>query len=166
MSSKALKGDVEPGGSFATRLLSLVTRIDRRETGAALQLLASVFLILTAYYLIKPAREGWLAVSVIGDLSKLELKAYSSFGQVLLLVAAMRLYSRLVERWPRGNLVVRVSLFLASNLVLFWLLQPGLLLERILYAGVGFYLWVGIFNVFIVAQFWAARRAATTCATS
>src|SRR5262249_61229927 len=33
--------------------------------------------------------------------------------------------------------------------------QPGLLFERVGYVGVAFYLWVGIFNVFIVAQFWS-----------
>lgn len=148
-------GDDPTPRSAAAKLLGLVTRVRESEVQAAVLLLSSVFLILTAYYLIKPAREGWLAVSAVASLSKLEIKAYASFGQVLLLIGFVRLYSGLVMSWPRGALVARVTLFLGLNLVLFWLLQPGFLVEEVPYLGVAFYLWVGIFNVFIVAQFWA-----------
>lgn len=142
-------------GSRTARVFGLVTRVEHTEVRAATLLMLCVFLILTAYYLIKPAREGWLAVSAVAGLSKLEIKAYASFGQVLLLVGVVRLYSGLVMSWPRGALVVRVTSFLAMNLLLFWALQPGFLVGPVPYLGVAFYLWVGIFNVFIVAQFWA-----------
>jgi AAA family ATP:ADP antiporter len=48
-----------------------------------------------------------------------------------------------------------LTLFFASNLVLFWCLQPGLLVRGIPSLGIVFYLWVGVFNVFVIAQFWA-----------
>jgi AAA family ATP:ADP antiporter len=38
---------------------------------------------------------------------------------------------------------------------MFWLLQPGLTGTNVPGAGVAFYLWVGMFGVFVVAQFWA-----------
>lgn len=137
------------------RVLGLFTRVEKDEVRSSLLLLAGVFLILTAYYLIKPAREGWLSVSAIAGFSKIEVKAFASFGQVILLLGVVRLYTRLVSIWPRGRLVMGVNLFLVGNLALFWLFQPGLFVEQIPYLGVAFYLWVGIFNVFIVAQFWA-----------
>ncbi len=133
----------------------MFTDVRAGEGRPALGLLTAVFLILTAYYLIKPAREGWLAVSVVSGLSKLEVKAYSSFVQAIVLVAAVAGYSRVSGRWPRRTLVTRVSLFFAWNLPLFWLLQPGLLADTVPYAGLAFYLWVGVFNVFIVATFWS-----------
>ena len=40
-------------------------------------------------------------------------------------------------------------------LVGFWLLQPGLSFANLPGSGIVFYLWVGMFGVFIVAQFWA-----------
>jgi len=118
-------------------------------------MLASVFLVLAAYYFVKPARDGLLAVSPAGGLSDTELKAYSSFGQSLCLLFVLPLYDRIQSRLTRQTLITAVTIFFASNLVLFWLLQPGLLFEKLGFVGIAFYLWVGIFNVFIVAQFWS-----------
>ena len=67
------------------RLLRLSTDVRPGEGRLALLMFVNVFLILCAYYLLKPLREGWLAISDIAGLSKLELKAYTSFGQTLLL---------------------------------------------------------------------------------
>jgi AAA family ATP:ADP antiporter len=41
------------------------------------------------------------------------------------------------------------------NLAVFWAIQPGLFIEYLPYSGIIFYLWVGMFGVFVVAQFWA-----------
>lgn len=141
--------------SLPERLLGVFTEVRRGEGPNALLLLASVFLILFAYYLIKPAREGWLAVSVISGLAPIEVKAYSTFGQALVLIFAVSMYARLAARWERRRLISVVTLFFAANLPLFWLLQPGVLAPSIPFAGVAFYLWVGVFNVFIVAMFWS-----------
>jgi ATP:ADP antiporter, AAA family len=141
--------------SIVERALGVFTEVRRGEAAAALWMLASVFLILAAYYFVKPARDGLLAVSPAGGLSETELKAYSSFGQSLCLLAALPLYDRISRALARSRLVAVMTLFFAANLVVFWALQPGLLFARPRFVGVVFYLWVGIFNVFIVAQFWA-----------
>jgi len=116
---------------------------------------ANVFLILCAYYFIKPLREGWIAISDISGLSKMEVKAYSSFGQSLLLVPIVAWYGRLAQQLPRASLIGRASLFCISNMVVFWALQPGVFFEHLPISGIVFYLWVGMFGVFVVAQFWA-----------
>lgn len=133
----------------------MFTEVHPGEAGPALLLLANIFLILTAYYFIKPVREGWLAVSVVSGLSKMEIKAYSSFAQAMALLFLIPLYARLAGRWPRRRLIGRVGLFFLANLVLFWLLHPGFLVTQIPYLGVVFYIWVGIFAVTLVAQFWS-----------
>jgi AAA family ATP:ADP antiporter len=137
------------------RWLSPFTEIRPGEGPAGVSLLVGVFLVLAAYYFVKPARDGLLAVSPAGGLSETELKAYSSLGQSLCLFAALPLYDELSRRLSRRTLVCCVTLFFAANLVVFWALQPGLLFHKVGYLGVIFYLWVGIFNVFIVAQFWS-----------
>ncbi len=119
---------------------------------------ANVFLILCAYYLIKPVREGWISVSdtsLFASLSKMEVKAYSSFFQGLLLLAIVPVYSSLVDRVARARLIMISTLFAISNLLVFWLLQPNFFIRNLPWTGFAFYLWVGIFGVFIVAQFWA-----------
>jgi AAA family ATP:ADP antiporter len=125
------------------------------EGRTALLMFANVFLILCAYYFIKPLREGWIAVSGVGGLSKLELRAYTAFGQSLLLIPIVAGYGRLVGRWPRTVLIERATLFCMANMLVFWALQPKFLIDHVPYIGIAFYLWVGMFAVFVVAQFWA-----------
>jgi AAA family ATP:ADP antiporter len=54
----------------------------------------------------------------------------------------------------RVSLITRATLFCISNMIIFWFLQPGMFIENLPYTGIFFYLWVGMFGVFIVAQFW------------
>ena len=137
------------------RFLRLFTDVRVGEGSGALLMFANVFLILCAYYFIKPLREGWIAVSDISGLTKMEVKAYSSFGQSLLLIPVVWFYGRLSGQYRRSDLITRATLFCMSNLLIFWIIQPGFFIENLPYSGIVFYLWVGMFGVFVVAQFWA-----------
>ena len=141
--------------SKTERFLRLFTDVQAGEGFTALLMFANVFLILCAYYFIKPLREGWIAVSDISGLSKMEVKAYSSFGQSLFLIPVVWFYGRLSGRYRRSDLITRSTLFCILNLAFFWVIQPGFFIENLPYSGVVFYLWVGMFGVFVVAQFWA-----------
>lgn len=118
-------------------------------------LVANIFLILVAFYLVKPVRDGWLAVTEIGDLTPLEIKAYSAFAQSLLLLGILPLYARLAARISRHDLILRVGVVFGILLVAFWLSQPNMVLGWFPIFGILFYLFVGIFSVTLVAQFWA-----------
>jgi AAA family ATP:ADP antiporter len=137
------------------RILRLFADVQPREGATSLILVANIFLILVAFYLVKPVREGWLAVTDIGDLTKLEIKAYSAFAQSLLLLGILPLYARLAARLSRRDLIVRVGIVFGVLLVAFWLSQPNMLLGGYPFFGILFYLFVGIFSVTLVAQFWA-----------
>lgn len=141
--------------SRSERFLRIFTEIRPGEGSTALLLFANVFLILCAYYFVKPLRDGWIAVSAIEGLSKMEVKAYSSFGQTLLFIVAIGVYARLSALLPRADLIARSTLFCMSNLVIFWFLQPNFFLANLPGMGIAFYLWVGMFGLFVVAQFWA-----------
>ncbi len=136
-------------------VLRLFTDIREGEEASALMLLANVFLILCAYYFIKPLREGWISVSEVAGLSKTGVKASTAFAQVLLLIPIVTAYGRFSARWQRSVLITRMTLFCMSNMVIFWALQPGFFIDNLPIMGVVFYLWVGIFGVFVVAQFWS-----------
>ena len=140
--------------SRTERLLRLFTEIRPGEGGTAVMMFANVFLILLAYYFIKPLREGWIAISDIQGLTKMEVKAYSSFAQSILLLFVVGWYARLADRWDRVNLFTRATLFCISNMVIFWFLQPHFFFDRLPLSGIIYYLWVGMFGVFVVAQFW------------
>lgn len=149
-------GSEGPGApSPLERLLRLFTDVRPGEGATALYLFASVFLLLCAYYLIKPLRESWIAVSAVASLSKMEVKAYTSFGQALLLLVAVQAYTPLVDRWKRVELLTRVMALCMVTMVVFWFLQPDFFIDNLPATGIIFYLWVGMFGVFVVAQFWA-----------
>ena len=148
-----------PGSNLSQRsvsehFLGLFTEVRSGEGATALLMFANVFLILCAYYFVKPLREGWIAISDISGLSKMEVKAYSSFAQSLFLLFVVGWYARLAGRWDRVTLITRATLFCISNLVIFWFLQPGYFFEALPISGIVFYVWVGMFGVFVVAQFW------------
>ena len=92
-----------------------------------LLMFTNVFLILMAYYFIKPLREGWIAISDVGGLTKMEVKAYSSFAQSLILLFIVGWYARLADRWDRVTLFTRATLFCISNMVIVLVPATGLL---------------------------------------
>ncbi len=134
-----IKGSLE-------RLLGLFAEVRAGEGPTALLLALNVFLLLTAYYIVKPVRE---ALILAGEGA--EVKSYASAGQAVLLLGAVPLYAAMASRWPRRRLINMVTLFFAACMVVFY----GLALAKIPYLGVFFFLWVGIFNLMVIAQFWS-----------
>jgi AAA family ATP:ADP antiporter len=114
----------------------------------------NVFLLLCAYYFVKPLREGWLSVTDVMGFEPKELKAYSAFAQGLVLLPVIAWYGQLSDRMQRSTLITRATLFCMSNLVIFYIWRPGGPFDAIPGAGFAFYIWVSIFGLFVVAQFW------------
>jgi len=137
------------------RLLTVFSDIQPGEGLVGFAMLASVFLLLTSIYFLKPARDGLLAASGIPGLSDMELKAYSSFGQSLILLAIVPLYGRIATRLDRRSLAQVLTLFFVANLLVFWLLQPGFVVERVPFLDIVFYLWFDVFNLVAIVQFWS-----------
>lgn len=135
-----------PTPGLLERFLNVFTEVRPGESAQALALAINIFLILTAYYLLKPVRE---ALILSGD-GGAELKSYVSAGQVVLFLFLVPLYGWLAGRFPRRKLITRVTLFFVLCLVGFYALGVGGAP-----IGVTFFLWIGIFNMMIPAQFWA-----------
>ncbi len=153
--------------SALERLLGVFTQVKAGEGFSALLLTLNVFFLLMAYYVIKPLRDSMMAVMEGGP----QYKSYLSAVMVVALAGAVPAYARFARKLPRNRLVVGVTLFFVSNLVLFalamasdtlWSLRVplGPLAAIMPTATVQlmpmvFFLWVGIFNMMVVAQFWA-----------
>ena len=127
------------------KLLSPFADVRRGEAASALLLALLMFLLLTSYYMLKTARE----VFILSE-GGAEVKSYSSAGQAVLLLFLVPAYSAFASRVSRVQLVTWVSLFFASNIVLFVIAATAHLT-----IGVAFFLWLGVYNVMVVAQFWA-----------
>ena len=131
--------------TIGERLLSPIADVRRDEVTSALLLTLIMFLILAAYYMLKTARE----VFILGE-GGAAVKSYSAAGQALLLLVLVPAYGAFASRVNRIQLVQWVTLFFASNLALFLLaIGAGW------HVGIPYFLWVGIFNLMVIAQFWA-----------
>ena len=127
------------------RLLAVGAEVRAGEGAGALLLAANVFVLLAFYYVLKTVREA-LILSEGGA----EIKSYSAAGQALLLLVFVPAYGALASRVNRVKLITWVTLFFASNLVIFYLLGSAGV-----HIGVAFFLWIGVFNLVTVAQLWA-----------
>lgn len=114
----------------------------------------NVFLLLCAYYFVKPLREAWLSVTDVMGLPPIMIKAGTAFIQSLLLIPIVWWYGRLSDRMHRSTLITRATLFCMANLVIFFLWRPGGSFDAIPGSGLAFYVWVSMFGLFVVAQFW------------
>src|ERR1700678_4088339 len=134
-----------PRKSPLERLLSIITDVRAGEGLGAVLLTADLTVLLGGYYLLKTVRE-----SLILAQEGAEVKAYSSAAQAILLFGVVPLYGWISTRINRNQLLRWTSIFFASNLLLFAYLGRIGVREAVPY-----FIWVGIFNVFTVAQLWA-----------
>ena len=135
----------QPEKSWLDRSLALFTDVRAGEGSGALLLAANVFSLLAFYSVLKVIREA-LILSEGGAV----VKSYSAAGQALLLLIFIPAYGAFASRVNRVRLVCGVTLFFASHLIVFYLLGVAGV-----HVGVAFFLWIGIFNMVVIAQFWA-----------
>jgi len=133
------------GASALDRMLRLAGDVKTGEGLTAVLLSLNVFLILMAYYVLKPVREAL----ILSEGSAAQ-KTYLSVGEVFLLALIVPIYGRLVKRMHRKLLINTVTGFFVLCLLVFYALgYSGV------HLGVAFFLWISIFNLMIVAQFWS-----------
>ena len=131
--------------SWGARLLSPIAEVRPGEVKSVLLMTLVMFLILAAYYMLKTARE----VFILSE-GGAEVKSYSSAGQAVLLLFLVPAYGAFASHVNRVQLVQWVTLFFVSHLAVFlFALGAGA------HIGIAYFLWVGIFNLMVIAQFWA-----------
>lgn len=128
------------------RLLNVFAEVRTGEGATALLLMVNMFLLLAAYYLLKTIREP-LILTVPGGP---EAKSYSAAAIAGILMVLVPVYSSVASHVSRVRLINGVTLFFILCLVAFFLLNAaGVPI------GIPFFIWVGIFNLVIIAQLWA-----------
>src|SRR5262245_22589631 len=137
---------IDDGKTWLDRALSVFTDVRAGEGVTAVLMLLTVFLLLICYSVIKTAREPLILLG-----GGAEVRSYTAAGQALMLMGFVPMYSWFASRVDRIRLLLGVSLFFIVNIELFALAVAA----RVPYVGVAFFIWVGIFNMSLVAQFWA-----------
>jgi AAA family ATP:ADP antiporter len=129
------------------RFLRLFTVIHPGEIAKASLLFLNSFLIMFGYYQIKAIRNGLLLAA-----HPAEIQSYLAIPQALLLIFVVKAFAKVASRYPRHHLITYVTLFCISNLVLFNIMNwVGV---SVAVMGIVFFIWIGMYNWFIPAQFW------------
>jgi AAA family ATP:ADP antiporter len=141
----ASSGRVVRGQMWLDRWLCIFTEVRKGEGVGALLLATNVFCLLASYYLLKTVREAL----ILGE-GGAEVKSYAAGAQAMILLLVVPAYGACASRVNRIRLINGVMLFFVSHLMVFHQLAA-----HGVQIGVPFFLWVGIFNLVVVAQFWA-----------
>lgn len=127
------------------RLIQLFTKVRPGEGRSVALFGAHIFLILFASYLFKSLREGL----ILGTSSAI-IASYGTATIAALLMVLVPVYSQLRRVLDGALLVNAVIGFFVGSLTMLWLLaRAGH------DVGFVFFVWVGVFGVMMIAQFWA-----------
>ena len=110
---------------------------------------AYYFLVLCAYYVIRPIRDD------IGASSGAEKLAWLFTGTMVGMLLVHPLYTSLVSKLRRRAFIGWTYRFFILNLVAFYVLFRSVTPEQAVWVGRVFFIWTSIFNLFVVSVFWS-----------
>ncbi|WP_455220435.1 NTP/NDP exchange transporter [Kaarinaea lacus] len=128
-------------------LLAKLANIRLHERAAVILSFLYFFSLLCSYYIIRPIRDE---MGVQGGVENLQWLFTATFVAMLTIVP---LFGWISSRYPRKRFLPIVYYFFAVNLVLFYL-AFNLDFDRVYIARV-FFVWVSVFNLFVVSVFWS-----------
>lgn len=138
---------------------SLIGRLVQVEPGEGPRLILCAlyfFLVLFSYYMLRPVRE---TMGVEHGFDKL---AWLMTGTLLVMLLANPLYAWFVSRVPRRVFIPWTYRFFILNILAFFallMLKKGVPPKEFAYA---FYIWLSVFNLFVVSIFWSVMSDAHT----
>lgn len=130
-----------------SRLLLRSTNVQANEVKAAVLSFLFVFILMAAYYLLRPVRDA-----MASDWSDAEVSWLWTLN-FFISTAIVAIYGLIISHISFRKLVPSVYLFFALSFVLFYLMagtsDNADLIDK------GFYLWVSVFALFHVSVFWS-----------
>lgn len=130
------------------RLLRRLVLLDEGEAPALLWSALYFFLLLFGFYLLRPVRE---AMGIARGADKLP---WLMTGTLLAMALANPAFAALVSRLPRRRFIPRTYRFFALNMLAFFLAFRLLPNHGGAALGYAFYIWLSVFNLFVVSVFW------------
>ena len=151
--------------------MQLIATINRfkslnQQTPALLWAFAYFFLLLTAYYLLRPVRDAMGASSNVSDVFPAAMIDWFSgrgivlgdyllqalfTGTFIVMLVLQPFYGALVANYPRKTFLPFIySLFIACLVGFYWVFD-----SEMSGRGALFFIWVAVFNLFAVSVFWS-----------
>jgi len=134
----------------AQTLLRRAVDVEPREVRALLYAFAYFFLLLAAYYVLRPLRDE---MGIAGGIDQLQWLFTATF---VVMLCAVPMFGWAVRRVSRRRLVPVVYRFFLANLLLFFIIlsttEEPLLRQ---WTARAFFVWISVFNLFVVSVFWS-----------
>jgi AAA family ATP:ADP antiporter len=134
------------GSTFPVSLTRWV-QVEPHEVRALLWSFAYFFSLLCGYYIVRPMRD---AMGIAGGVEQLH---WLFTGTFVAMLAVVPLFGWVTSRFPRRRFLPYVYYFFIANLLVFYVLlgREG----SHVYAARGFFIWVSVYNLFVVSVFWS-----------
>ena len=107
------------------------------------------FLVLAAYYVLRPIRDEMGAASGVENL------AWLFTGTMVGMLLVHPLYTSLVSRLTRRRFISWTYRFFILNLIAFYLVFRMVDPAQAIWVGRVFFIWTSVFNLFVVSVFWS-----------
>jgi ATP:ADP antiporter, AAA family len=130
------------------RVFSKIVDVQPNELRALWLAFVFNFVVLGGYYVIRPIRDN------IGA-EGLENLSWMFTATLVTMLIANALFSTIVARMPRRKFIPIAYRFFIANLIIFFILMRSLPPAQNIWVGRAFYVWVSVFNLFVVTVFWA-----------
>jgi len=131
------------------RLLQKIVDVRANELHALGLAFVFNFVVLGSYYVVRPIRDDIAATGGI------ETLPWMYTGTLVTMLVANALFSAIVARMSRRRFIPIAYRFFMANLVIFYVLMHTLTPAQNVWVGRAFYVWVSVFNLFVVTLFWA-----------
>lgn len=129
------------------RGLHILTKAENREIPALAWSFIYFFCLLSSYYILRPLRDE---MGIEGGVDQLQ---WVFSGTFVTMLAVVPLFGWVSAKLPRDRLLLYVYGFFLINVLLFYTLFK-LDIEQV-YVARAFFIWVSVFNLFVVSVFWS-----------
>ena len=132
-------------------LLNRIFGLERHEYVAVAWSFAYFFCVLSSYYIIRPIREEMAVGSGPNTIP------YLFIGTFVAMIFATSIFGWVASRFPRRSFLPWVYLFFISNILIFWFVfsQARATGAEYIWLGRAFFVWLSVFNLFVVSVFWS-----------
>src|SRR5882757_7074089 len=129
--------------------LSRLLHAEPNELPALGWALLWIFSLFLAYYVLRPIRDE------LGVAGGVESLPWLFTGTLLAMLVASPLFASVVRRYTRDTFVAITYRFFGINLLIFAALIAVLPTSQQVWVGRAFFIWVSVFNLFVVSVFWS-----------
>ena len=124
-----------------------LTKLKPEETRMALWAIIYYFCLMCSYFIIKPLRDE------MGVASGIENLQYLFTGTFVVMLLMVPVFGWISTHYPRERFLPYVYSFFIFNIFLFFALFRSDITH--VYVARAFYIWVSVYNLFVVSVFWS-----------